>query len=291
MTEHNEIRVVIAGCGDVGCELARILLADKVKVWGLRRNTEALPAGVVPIKADLSSPHKPTDWPDKIDYLVYCAAANGHSPEAYQQAYVTGLQHVLDWTAEGTQQPKRMFFTSSTGVYHQSGGEWVDETSPTQPEGFSGTIMLEAENVLQQNPIPSTAVRFGGIYGPGRQRMMRQALAGKGYADTPVSWSNRIHRDDCAGVLRHLIQQDMAGNSLDGCYIGVDDCPAPLHEVMQWLTRQLNTEITERQQSSRGSKRCQNNLLKQTGYQFRYRDYKAGYAALLASSGNSGVCE
>ena len=288
MTEQNEIRVVIAGCGDVGCELARILLCDNFRVWGLRRNTDALPAGVIPVKADLSSPDKPADWPDKIDYLVYCAAADGYSPEAYHRAYVTGLQHILAWTAECSEQPGQILFTSSTGVYHQSAGEWVDETSPTRPESFSGQVMLEAESLLQQSAVPSTAVRFGGIYGPGRQRMLRQAQAGRGYADNPVSWSNRIHRDDCAGVLRHLIRQDMAGKSLDACYIGVDDCPAPLHEVMQWLAQQLSTDITDLQQSGRGSKRCQNNLLKQTGYRFHYPDYKTGYAALLASSGISG---
>ncbi len=283
MITKNETHVLIAGCGDVGSALANRLIAENFKVWGLRRNIETLPKGIIPVAADLTSPTRPENWPDHIDYLVYSAAAKGRTPESYQRAYIDGLKNVLNWTRTNNKHPKRILFTSSTSIYHQSHGEWLDETSPTEPTSFAGQTMQEAEQLLINEDIPATSVRFGGIYGPGRGRMIQQIKEGKGYAAEPVSWSNRIHRDDCAGVLAHLIHLDMKGSKLADCYLAVDDQPAPLHQVTQWLAQQLGVSIKEHQESRRGSKRCRNALIRQTGYRFIYPGYQSGYAALLNS--------
>ena len=62
-----------------------------------------------------------------------------------------------------------MFFTSSTGVYAQTHGEWVDEDSPTEPVRYAGKRLLEGERLLLSGPFPATIVRLAGIYGPGRR--------------------------------------------------------------------------------------------------------------------------
>ena len=276
MDTHN---ILIAGCGDVGCELARqLLLTSRFNVWGLRRSTHRLPEGVHAIQADLTNPEKLGIWPDKIDYVVYAAAADGHSPELYRQAYVDGLMNVINHLKMNNIKPKHLFFTSSTSVYHQSQGEWVDETSECNPQTFSGQTLLNAEKVLLSSDVPATSVRFGGIYGPGRNRLIKRVLEGKGCAREPVVYSNRIHRDDCAGILKHLIQISLDGAVPDSVYIGVDNQPAPMHDVLHWIASQYTIELNDDNPAPpRSSKRCRNQKIRDTGYRFKFPDYQAGY--------------
>ena len=78
----NKLNVLIAGCGDVGCELARQLIAAKCfSVWGLRRNTAALPAGINPIAGNLFQSQGLGEWPEQFAYVVYAAATDGSSEE------------------------------------------------------------------------------------------------------------------------------------------------------------------------------------------------------------------
>ncbi|WP_354007483.1 SDR family oxidoreductase [Endozoicomonas lisbonensis] len=273
------LNILIAGCGDVGCELARqLLLTNGFRVWGLRRTIDQLPEGVSAIPGDLSDPDRLGAWPETIDYVLYTAAADGHSPELYQKAYVTGLMNVINHLKKKNIQPRHLFFTSSTSVYHQCNGEWVDEGSDCHPQTFAGQTLLEAEKVLFAGNLPATSVRFGGIYGPGRNRLIKRVLEQKGCAKEPAVYSNRIHRDDCAGILKHLIQMSISGQMPDPVYIGVDCQPAPMHDVLHWIATQYGVELNDDHPAPpRSSKRCSNHKILDTGYQFKYPDYKAGY--------------
>ena len=281
----NRIHVLIAGCGDIGCELARQLLSqnDHFSVWGLRRNISKLPEGVHPIAGDLADASGLGDWPEKIDYVVYSAATDGRGEENYRRAYIDGLNNILSRLQNDDHKPARLFFTSSTSAYHQSNGEWIDETSETLPSSYSGKIMLEAETILQNSPYPATTIRFGGIYGPGRNRLINRVRAGEGCQSEPVIFGNRIHRDDCAGIIAHLIHRDLKGSSLDSLYLGVDSYPAPMHEVLHWLADKMNVELDDSAPPpARANKRCRNNRIVDSGYSFRYPDFRAGYAQLIA---------
>ena len=271
--------ILIAGCGDVGCELARqLLLSNEFQVWGLRRSIDQLPEGVHVIRGDLSNPEKLGAWPETIDYVFYTTAADGYSPELYQQAYVTGLMNVMNHLKKKSIQPKHLFFTSSTSVYHQSLGEWVDEDSDCNPQTFPGQTLLEAEKLLFASDLSATSVRFGGIYGPGRNRLIKRVLEKKGCAKEPVVYSNRIHRDDCAGILKHLLQMSISGQTPDPVYLGVDSQPAPMHDVLHWIADQYGVELKDDHPAPpRSSKRCSNRNILNTGYHFKYPDYKAGY--------------
>ena len=126
--------VMIAGCGDVGIRLGLQLSRAGGTVYGLRRQAASLPVPILPVRGDLASSEVPRGWPNgKLDYLVYAASANQHDEPGYRQAYVEGLRHALGWLEQRGQRPKRVFFVSSTGVYAQNGGEWIDETSATEP--------------------------------------------------------------------------------------------------------------------------------------------------------------
>ena len=277
--------VLIAGCGDVGSRLAEQMLAKGWQVYGLRRNIARLPAGVIGVAGDLFSEDCPATWPvGAVDYLVYCAAATDHDEAGYHAAYVQGLRHVLGWLGDYGQVPERLLFVSSSSVYEQKDGSWVDETSPAQPSAYSGRIMREAEQVALDSGIPASVVRLTGIYGPGREWLLTQVRRGYRVAVDPPLYGNRIHADDAAGLLAFLLNADRQGVALQACYIGVDDAPAPLAEVVAWLREYLGvTEWAEDASVRRtGSKRCSNARIKALGWQPRYPSFREGYAAILA---------
>lgn len=276
---------MIVGCGDVGSRLATQLLSVGWQVYGLRRSIDRLPAGVSGVAGDLFSEACPANWPTgQIDYLVYSAAATNHDEAGYQAAYVEGLKHTLNWLKQHGQQPKRLLFVSSSGVYVQQGGEWVDETSPTEATNYSGRIMLQAEQVALHSNLPASVVRLTGIYGPGRERLLGQVRQGYRVAVDPPLYGNRIHADDAAGLLAFLLKADQQGEALDDCYIGVDNEPAPLAEVVNWLRERLGvTEWADEASVRRaGSKRCSNARAKALGWEPRYPSYREGYTAILA---------
>ncbi|OLU34871.1 NAD(P)-dependent oxidoreductase [Pseudomonas sp. PA15(2017)] len=277
-------RVLIAGCGDVGGRLAVRLHGAGWEVYGMRRNVAELPAGIAPVAGDLLQADCPDQWPrEELDYLVYSAAATQHDETGYRQAYVDGLRHVLGWLRERGQLPKRLLFVSSSGVYGQAGGEWIDEASPAEAQSYSGRIMREAEQVAWSSGIPATVVRLTGIYGPGREWLLKQVRMGYRVSVEPPLFGNRIHADDAAGLLAFLLQADLAGKTLDDCYVGVDDEPAPLHEVVGWLREQLGVEHWAEDAAVRrsGSKRCSNARARALGWAPQYASYREGYAAVL----------
>ncbi|WXL25649.1 SDR family oxidoreductase [Ectopseudomonas mendocina] len=284
-TRHS---LMIAGCGDVGSRLGQQLHAAGWQVYGLRRDTRQLPPGILPVAGDLQQSTPPESWPESaLDYLVYCAAANQHDEAGYRAAYVDGLQHVLDWLDQHGQRPKRIVFVSSSSVYGQQDGSWVDETTEAIAEGFSGRVMREAEQRVLACGLPATVVRLTGIYGPGREWLLRQVREGYRVAIEPPLYGNRIHADDAAGLLAYLLQADVQGRALDECYIGVDDAPAPLHEVVDWLRARLQVSHWADEASVRraGSKRCSNARARALGWQPAYPSYREGYEMILQAKG------
>lgn len=280
---------LILGCGDIGRVLGKRLQEAGQRVIGVRRNTAALEgSGLDAVAADFTDAGSLADLPD-AEVLVYVVSADRFEEAAYRAAYPDGLKAVLAEFAERRRGPRHIFFVSSTSVYAQQDGEVVDEGSPTAPRGFSGMLMREAEQALIDHRLPGSVVRFSGIYGPGRDRLIRQVGEGRIAAATPTMYSNRIHRDDCAGVLVHLIDRALAGETLHELYLGSDCEPAPIHEVMTWLARQLKVESSETIQSPlrrRASKRCDNTRLLESGYRFRYPSYREGYAQVLRAGGH-----
>ena len=144
--------------------------------------------------------------------------------------------------------------------------------------------MQQAEQQVLSK-VNATVVRFSGIYGPGRNHLINSVRDGIIAQQTPLHYSNRIHRDDCAGVLAHLISKITRDELLEQIYLASDLRPTPIHEVTKWLSEQLGVTITEEKPISRGgSKRCNSTRLQESGYQFLYPDYKAGFTMMLNGS-------
>ena len=277
--------ILIAGCGYIGTALGCQLAADGHTVWGLRRHPATLPPEIRPWAADLTSPDTLQVLPSAIEWVFYSAAPDTHDDTAYRSVYVGGLNNLLRALTVQQAHPRRVFLTSSTGVYVESSGAWVDETSPTEPREFGGIRLLEGERLLLDGPFPATVLRLGGLYGPGRASLIEQVRRGEFAWDneSPV-YFNRIHRDDAAGALRHLMMLP----SPDPIYLGVDHEPTTLAVLLDWLADALGVPPTRPSESASArtprhpaNKRCRNAKLVASGYAFRYPTFREGYTALL----------
>jgi nucleoside-diphosphate-sugar epimerase len=277
--------ILLIGCGDIGVNLGLKLAANGDRVWGLRRSS-MLPSPLKTLNADVTDPDSLqclsiSDW----DYVVLTLTPAAMNDEGYRSVFVDGLKNVLAELKSVTS-IKHIFWVSSTSVYHQTDGQWVDEKSSTEPGSFSGQRLLQAEQLLAASRFAYSAIRFAGIYGPGRRRLIERVIAGQGCAKSPSIYTNRIHRDDCVGFLSHLINLHQQGENLDHCYIGVDSDPVSMWELKRWLAQQLgiapDSLIAVEQARRSSNKRCHNQGMLDSGYQLLYPSYRQGYLELLA---------
>lgn len=281
-------RILIVGAGDIGGQLAIKLVQSGHDVWAMRRSDSELGHGVNMLQGDVSEPETLLDIPDDIEILVYCVASPVFSKDGYHKYYYRGIRHVLHALKAQGQKPKHAFFTSSSSVYHQMDASWVDEESPTEPTSFAGKELLQAEAAFKKGYIPATSVRFPGIYGPGRNRMIEQARQGGHCDPTPEVWTNRIHRDDCVGVLSFLIEKVIAGDVVDEIYLACDSQPATLFDVLEWMKDRIGDvepDYDLPEATRRANRRCSNKKLLAAGYQFEFENYQEGYDYVLKQMG------
>ena len=282
-------RILIVGSGDIGGGLAVQLAAKGHDVWGMRRSAKEVGAGVTTISADVADMETLIgQLPEKLDYIVYSVASPEFSEEGYDKFYVQGLVHIMALLRHEGHSPNRIFFVSSTSVYPHHDGSWVDESVVPEPTAFAGRKMLEAENKLLSSEYTGTAVRFSGIYGPGRTRMINQAKTGAHCDPEPDVWTNRIHRDDCIGVLEFLIERDQKGVPLEDVYLATDLKPTPLFEILEWMKDRIGDVEPDHdvpEATRRGSKRLSSQRLQDLGYQFKYENYVVGYDEILKDMG------
>ncbi|MDN4644275.1 SDR family oxidoreductase [Arthrobacter sp. PsM3] len=306
--------VLMAGCGDLGTEAGLRFAAAGHRVMGWRRSPEKLPAAIEGATADLSSGELPP-IPADTTAVVVAIAADSPTEAAYRAAYVDGLSNVLDAVLGSGAPVRRLLFVSSTAVYGDAGGDWIDERTTPEPGGFSGRIIREAEELLSRRlrgtGITPVVLRLGGIYGPGRTRLIDQVRGGSAVIPAESRFTNRIHRDDAAAAIVHLCTMDFVPAPV---YLGVDNEPAEMGEVLRFLASELGLtlppsetaegatqgEVSGTAQaggtqggggpktgepSRGGNKRCSNALLRSTGFEFTYPSFREGYRAILAGVG------
>lgn len=283
MFQTAQEKLLILGCGDIGLRLVHKLSADHYLIQGVRRREihHEFPNFTL-MKADLYQPSSINSIL-KIstpDVILVTMTPDERSDQAYKKAYVDTCQSLIEGLSLLQQKPRLILFVSSTSVYSQDDGSWVDELSITAPKTFSGKRLLEAEALLLNSEFPAIVVRFSGIYGPGRNHLIRQVQSGK--ISSSTSFTNRIHADDCASVLAHLIEKQKT-QLLDDLYLASDDTPVPLNEIQTWIAKQLGVENFEIDtiESERSNKKISSQRLKKTGFEFLYRGYQQGYAELI----------
>lgn len=271
-------RVLVAGCGDVGTRVARLMHDSGAKVWGLRRSDAALPDGITSLQADLADADSLRHLPECIDQLVYLPSPDTRDRATYRQVFVQGLHNLLH--ALDKRRLQRIVFVSSSAVYGDHGGAWVDEATPAAPLGFNGEVLREAEQWLAECDQPATVLRLAGLYGPGRTGLFDRLRSGRTRVRrAPPFWSNRIHVEDAAATIVHILAlPDPAA-----LYLGVDDTPLPIAELYGAIANGLGVpEPTEGPAPQGiGNKRLSNARLRKSGFVPRWPDSRAGYAALM----------
>lgn len=277
--------LTLIGCGDIGQRVAQQIDQNRYQIVGIRRRPPKESSSIHYLAADTTSLDSLGNaMPPHSDVVVVTMTPSERSDEGYRKAYVDSVKNLLE-VLKKQAPPRLLLFVSSTSVYAQSGGEWIDEQSVTEPTTFSGSRLLEAEQLIQDSEIPSVMVRFSGIYGPGRYRLLEQVIAGKCDDSETLQYTNRIHSDDCAAIICHLIDYQAQGHTLAPCYIASDSQPVTASSVKSWLGEQLGIAdkltYTNSPNGPYRNKRCRNDLLLKTGYRFRHADYRSGYAELL----------
>lgn len=276
-------KVFIAGAGYVGTVAARLLAQAGHAVDIGRRTARGEPGSHA---MDVLRPQSYPAALREAHCLVYCVSADGFTEASYRAAYVDGLARVVEAAAKGA--AKRFIFVSSTGVFGQDDGSVVDESSPALPRGFSGRILLEAEALLAAAPIEGATIRFSGIYGPGRDRLIRLVrTASPVSAKSRAAITNRIHRDDCARAIAHLVDSP----AVQPLYLGSDEAPTAMDEILEWIAARLGLAPPPAGEDSAqvlqrgGNKRISSARLRGEGFGFLHPTYREGFAAILAAEG------
>ncbi len=267
--------VVIAGCGDLGSAVGVLLAESGSRVWGLRRSEAPAVDGIHMLAVDLTQPDRFPELP-AADCVVYCPTPDQRDEAGYRSIFVQGQQALLQALPA---RPRHLLFVSSSAVYGQDDGSWIDEDSPCEPGSFRGRVLLEAEQVTRS--MSGSVLRLAGIYGPGRNWLINRVRSGAEAQQTPPYWTNRIHRDDAARLIVHLLPRLHEHAS----WIGVDDQPATQWEVCQWLADRMGLPPVPARIGGGSNKRLSNRRIRETGFKFRYPNYRSGYERLIAAGG------
>ncbi len=266
--------IVVAGAGDVGSRLAALRLAGGDDVVALRRSEgEAVP-GLHRVRANLATGEGLARLPRQAEAIVFCAAPDQRDEAAYRALYLDGLRRLLD-----NCEAPRVVFVSSTAVYGGDDGAWVDEGTPANSDAFNGRVLRQAEQVLAARD-GGVALRLSGLYGPGREAMLRKARAGT--AGEP-RWTNRLHVQDAASALSHLLDLTRPLP----LYLGSDDAPALEHEVLAWVREREGLPAVAPVAGPERGRRVRNLRLRASGWAPAFPDYRSGYGELLAPASDS----
>lgn len=279
--------LLIAGCGDLGQRVGRTLTTLDWQIHAIRRN----PDGQLPefdwYSADHSEPGS-LSFVEALrpDFVLATFNPTSRDIAGYWQGFSKAATNLLG-SLKG-HRPKHIIMVSSTRVYAESEGGWVDESAPLSESDERALAIIDAERQFLDSGLPATVVRLAGIYGGSSQRLVSRVARGEIAAENPLRYTNRIHREDCAGLLVHLLKMADQHQAIAPIYNGVDDKPCPAHEVEQWLAQAMGVAATANSQTSRSAqvshKRCSNELLHACGYQLRFPDYRAGYTEVLSHS-------
>jgi len=205
--------ITIMGCGYVGQALGAELVAAGHEVSGTTttpaRAGELQSLGIAPLIVTIDDTEAITQAINGAHAVVVTIAA-GRGGD-YEAIYATGLARIVD--ACGRLNVPELIYTSSTRVYAQDDGSWVDESTPIVSVDVPSDALIRAEQAVLDghSDVAGTVVRLGGIYGPGRSLADRvHAAAGTRRRDGRHI-VNLIHRDDVVAVLEKLVNPDIIG--------------------------------------------------------------------------------
>lgn len=269
---------LVVGLGGLGRRIAIEAQSLGGPVLGMRRQDKPI-AGVDLLQHDATRP-----WPALpagITDVVFCLSPQGSTDAGYDAAYThpaaEGLVALQRWAPKA-----HVWLISSTSVYPQQNGEWITEAAPANPTRSTAGIIRQTEKFWLDSQQEATALRPAGIYGPGRTYLLRQAAEGFQVTDEQPVYTNRIHVEDAARAVVHLIAHRRAGRGAPPVVNLADQSPISMQALMAWLQEKLHVVPTTQRVLGRGSKRVSSELLAATGFNWRYPSYREGYQDMIA---------
>lgn len=280
---------LIFGCGYLGLRVARRWAASGDRVFAATRSETTTNAfteqGLEPLLADVTRPETLADLPAS-ETLLYAVGYDRTAEPSIHEVYTEGLRNVLSALLESVE---RAIYVSTTGVYGDAGGDWIDELTPAAPARDGGKASLAAERVLAESPWGdrSVALRMAGLYGPDRLPYLKQLRAGEPIAAPSTGWLNLIHIDDAAtAVLAAAEASDPPAvvNVSDGAPPQRGDYYAEVARQIGAPTPQFVDPPADSPRAARAgaNKRVGNRLLiERLGVSLAYPTYREGVAAAL----------
>lgn len=270
--------VVLLIGGNLCRHVAERLDPEHWQIWGLRRNPVADPH-IRWLQADVTVPASLRSLPNDLTHVLYAPSPDMRERAGYLATYPLGLDNLL----EKTPLLQRFVLVGSSVVWPAADAAdamaWVDETTPTRAENFRAEAILLAEAVLfERLPDRGVALRLGGIYGPGRTRLINRLCSGRLVSpDGPGHWSNRIHIEDAAAACVHLLGLPEPAN----CYIGTDNHPTVTSQFHAALADLLEMPRPSLRMLPPSGKRLSSERLIASGWRPRWPDALAGYRAIV----------
>ena len=272
--------VLLVGCGDLGSAVG-LRLADRGHdVLALRRNADRVPPPLRGLSVDLTR-ETPVLADLEARFLVVALTARPRTEESYHATYVEGMRRALDALSATGPPPERAVLVSSTAVHPSTDLPALDdETTPAAPTDGPGRMLLAAEQLFRDRLPEGTVLRLSGLYGDGSTRLVDQVREGR--VTAPHRWTNRIHREDAAAAVIHLLTRAEAPERL---YLGTDDEPALLGDVAAGLAQRLGPPAPAPADAAQGhGKRLSNARLRASGWAPTRPSYREGYADVRASA-------
>ena len=276
--------LAIIGCGDIGTRVGLGLVDKGWKISALRRNPEKLPDSFTRFSGDYTRAESLGLIAElQPSHVLFTPLPAGRDTAGYERGFLGGVNALIE---SGLLRSSRYnIMVSSTRVYAEVDGGHVNEESPLTSVDPAAAAIINAERRFSETGHARTCVRASGIYGDLPGMLLARVQSGVASSD-PSRISNRIHRDDLAGVLEFLFLEDVAAKPLPGYLVASDSEPTPIGEVEAWLAERLGVRLERPVMgvgSTRGNRQCNNQCLRSLGYVFKYPSFKEGYRSMLES--------
>lgn len=286
------MKKLIFGCGYLGTQVAKAWIGQGDAVFAVTRTPERASdlaqQGIQPRIGDPTGSFDLSGLQD-LETVLFAVGFDRQSSQSIRDVYVGGLQNVLDALPESL---PRFIYISSTGVYSQSNGEWIDEGSACEPSRGGGKACLEAEQLLQAHPLGkrSIVLRLAGIYGPDRLPKLKDVTEGLPIQSAEDGYLNLIHVEDAAHVVlaaeRNAVPPDL--------FLVSDGTPVPRGEFYRELARlaqapspRFKAPDPSSPSAARAAsnKRVDNRRMREwLQAELRYPSYREGLSAILNSA-------
>ena len=285
---------LLFGCGYLGMRVAerwRALGQRVVVVTRSPQRAEELRAlGFEPIVADVTQAATLVGLPT-AETVLFAVGFDRTAGQSMQSVFADGMRNVL---AALPAHAGRLIYISSTGVYGNAGGDWIDEDTRPDPQREGGRASLAAERALTAHPLGRNAVilRLAGVYGPGRIPFRSLMRGGDPIPAESQGWLNLIHVADAASVVLAAEDMELAGRvERPRLYCVSDGHPVQRRDYYCEVARRIDAPAptfvpplpeTPRSERATSDRRVKNaRMLAELQVKLVFPDYRSGLAAIL----------